>query len=221
MRRRLHFIFCGLVGTLAWVCPLSYAQTPEITAANTSSYVGNGRWDWTVYLKATPKILAGISCVEYKLHPTLPKPVQTVCKLVDSRYPFAHSNNGWGVFEISIKVTLKNKETRYLKHLLTFDARPVERPLPITVSNTARQVNSKQWIWTVFLQGPISALNQVRCVEYTLHPTFPNPIREVCEQGRVSEAFALTASGWGTFQIRIRVFLRNGQLQVLTHDLKF
>lgn len=85
----------------------------------------------------------------------------------------------------------------------------------------ARQEAPGRWNWTVFLRGPDSALSQVKCVEYTLHPTFPNPVREVCARGTGPQAFALAATGWGTFEIGVRVFLKNGQVQQLKHQLRF
>jgi len=33
------------------------------------------------------------------------------------------------------------------------------------------------------IQGSDNALDQIQCVKYTLHPTFPNPEREVCKRG--------------------------------------
>ncbi len=73
----------------------------------------------------------------------------------------------------------------------------------------------------MYVQGPPEALRQVRCVEYTLHPTFPNPVQEVCDPGRGSQAFPLSATGWGTFRIGVRVLLANGRVQQLYHDLRF
>ena len=36
----------------------------------------------------------------------------------------------------------------------------------------------------VFIQAPPAVLSQIKCVEYTLHPTFPNPVRQVCDRGQ-------------------------------------
>jgi hypothetical protein len=75
--------------------------------------------------------------------------------------------------------------------------------------------------WIVFLKASPEALGQIRCVEYTLPPTFPIPVVTVCDIGRVSEPFPLHASGRGTFDIKLRVFLKDGQVIYLSHALKF
>ena len=97
----------------------------------------------------------------------------------------------------------------------------VEAELPITAGNVATKVGEKLWNWTVFVQAPINVLAQVQCVEYTLHSTFNNPVKKVCRRGSSEHAFALNANGWGTFQIKIRVLLKDGRNQFLTHFLRF
>lgn len=87
--------------------------------------------------------------------------------------------------------------------------------------NVATKQRDRWWKWTVYIQGSTQALNQIQCVQYKLHPTFPNPNREVCVRGKSNQAFPLTATGWGTFEIGIRVFLKNGQVQELKHQLIF
>lgn len=68
------------------------------------------------------------------------------------------------------------------------------------------------------LEAEPATLAQVRCVEYTLHPTFPNPIQVVCNP---QKNFALTASGWGTFEVKLRVLFKDGSILPLTHQLRF
>lgn len=197
------------------------AAAQELSASNTSRYVGDGRWDWTVFIVAPREVLQNISCVEYRLHPTFPDPVRKVCQPGHPDLPFGLSTNGWGAFQIDIKVTFKNGEVRALWHVLVLEARPVERPLKISADNSATQVRSGWWDWTVFIEAPDEVLRQIRCVEYTLHPTFPDPVRTICRRGTGRQAFALHGSGWGTFQIRIRVILNDGRIQELTHHLRF
>jgi transcription initiation factor IIF auxiliary subunit len=93
----------------------------------------------------------------------------------------------------------------------------------VSAANTAREEPGRPgwWLWTVFIEGPEEALRRIRCVEYTLHETFPDRVRTVCERGRGREAFALSSSGWGTFTVRIRAILDSGRVQELTHPLRF
>lgn len=97
----------------------------------------------------------------------------------------------------------------------------VEAELPITAGNVATKMGDNLWNWTVFIQAPVDVLAQVQCVEYTLHSTFQNPVKKVCKRGSNEHAFALNASGWGTFPIKIRVLLKDGRNQFLAHILRF
>lgn len=197
------------------------AAQQRITTANSSRYIGDGRWAWTVYIQAPAATIASIRCVEYTLHPTFPNPVRSVCKAGSGPEFFPLPTDGWGTFQIPIKIQFRDGHTQALTHQLHFDAPRAQQRLDITVDNVARQVGPRQWNWTVFLKGSDQALGQIRCVQYTLHPTFPKPVQEVCSRGRGTQAFALSASGWGTFEIGVRVSLNNGQVQQLTHQLHF
>jgi hypothetical protein len=96
-----------------------------------------------------------------------------------------------------------------------------KRPFPITADNVATKVREGLWNWTVFIQGSNDDLDWVQCVEYTLHPTFSDPIQTVCQKGIASRAFALSGSAWGTFEVRIRLIMTDGGQQQLTHNLRF
>jgi transcription initiation factor IIF auxiliary subunit len=196
------------------------AGAQEITTQNVSRYVGKDRWAWTVFVKASSTVLREIRCVEYTLHPTFPDPVRRVCELGNPAQPFALQSEGWGTFTIGVRVLFRNGNTRVLRHELKFAAPSIERALPIRTANTARRVSDDWWVWTIYIEGPAESLEQVRCVEYTLHPTFSDPVREVCDRGP-GPAFALSARGGGTFTIRVRVFLKSGAVQELTHELRF
>jgi len=91
----------------------------------------------------------------------------------------------------------------------------------LSASNVATRIGNGFWQWTAFIQGPPETLRQVKCVRYTLHPTFPNPIRDVCSRGNGPRAFPLTTSGWGTFPLKIHVLFANGKTTDLILNLKF
>jgi transcription initiation factor IIF auxiliary subunit len=91
----------------------------------------------------------------------------------------------------------------------------------LSAANTSRPLEKGWWEWTVYITGAPKVLKQIECVEYTLHPTFPKPVNRVCSIGDDRYPFALSATGWGTFRVGIRVFLSDGQVSELTHDLKF
>ena len=73
------------------------------------------------------------------------------------------------------------------------------------------------WNWSVWLEAPPKDLEQIDHVEYTLHPTFPKPVRRVSDP---STKFKLDTGGWGTFTIRAKAVMKNGKEVPLIHDLK-
>jgi len=194
----------------------------EITVHDTSEYLGNGKWKWTVFIQESEQVLNDIEHVEYTLDPTFSDPVRRVDIMGDPRVPFALTSVGRKTSEISVKIIFRDteKKPRYLKHMVNLPP-PLENPVPIKAGNVAESIGKDRWKWTVFILGSTEALNRIRCVEYTLHPTFPETVHEVCELGTEDRPFALSAIGWGTFTIRIRVFLKNGEVQKLMHHLKF
>lgn len=107
---------------------------------------------------------------------------------------------------------------------------PQQPPLPgsqlpsspeLTVDNVASNIGDGSWRWTVFLQGPEEALAQVDCVEYSLHAaTFSPSVYNVCERGNSQYAFGLSATGWGTFEVGVRISLKSGQIQETSHMLR-
>lgn len=73
----------------------------------------------------------------------------------------------------------------------------------------------------MFVRGDRQRIEDIKCVEYKLHPTFPNPVRRICEKGDSNRPFGLSAEGWGTFTIPIRVFMKDGTILHMKHQLKF
>jgi transcription initiation factor IIF auxiliary subunit len=215
--------FSAIIGIFSLLClfgSLCEAQE-QIAAANTSQYLGTGQWEWTIFIRASPGVLSKIRCVEYKMHPSFPKPSERqVCEVGRQDQPFALSAVGWGTFEIPVRILFNNGTVQSFKHALTFTSPSVNQFRSITARNTAKQEGKGRWNWTVYLDASTAVLDQIRCVQYTLHPTFPNPVREVCERGDPSQPFALSASGWGKFVMRIRVFFRDGQSQEFQYELR-
>lgn len=84
------------------------AYQQDVTANNISRYIGNGRYDWTIFLVASEATLNQITYVEYTLHPTFPNPKRRVSQRQNRDYPFALSSNGWGEFNIGVKVAFNN-----------------------------------------------------------------------------------------------------------------
>lgn len=99
----------------------------------------------------------------------------------------------------------------------------VESNYPISADNVAKisKIKSDYWDWTIFINAPEDVLGKIEYVEYTLHPTFLNPVRIINQRSSGPYAFPLTTSGWGTFTVKIKVYYKDGTYQRLAHSLVF
>lgn len=228
----LVFVF-GLCATI--LGNNAVAQTKDLNIMNTSEYVGGGRYNWTVYIEAPAAILTRIDSVEYTLHPTFPNPVRIV-KSRDNK--FALKSNGWGEFTIFVRIffsdgtinkyeyplKLSKTEVKESRSPASTSSKPsveVEK-VQITAANVSSYMGNGLWDWTVFIAASDEVLSQIQYVEYTLHPSFSNPVQRVTTRGKeANKGFFFSANGWGTFQIPIKVVFKNGQARFLKHQLTF
>ena len=91
---------------------------------NTSVYVGNGRWDWTIFVNGSPEEINGIKCVRYHLHPTFPDPDRKVCDPgSNNSRAFPLSSNGWGTFTVAIDLEGKDGSVERMLYPLRFSER--------------------------------------------------------------------------------------------------
>ncbi|MCP4409236.1 MAG: hypothetical protein GY807_16075 [Gammaproteobacteria bacterium] len=88
----------------------------------------------------------------------------------------------------------------------------------LKTKNTSTLVGDGRWDWTVFIDADKETLKRIQCVEYTLHKTFPNPVRKRCN---MQDRFALNTNGWGTFRIKVKALFKDGTEKLLFHDLVF
>ena len=70
--------------------------------------------------------------------------------------------------------------------------------------------------WMVFIDEPPEVLDAIQSVEYVLHSTFPQPIQVRRDP---NNKFALQTSGWGEFNIVIRVNFKDGRKEDLMYWL--
>lgn len=73
------------------------------------------------------------------------------------------------------------------------------------------------WEWSVWIDAEPEDLKAIDKVVWRLHPTFPEPEREVSNR---SENFRLKTAGWGTFEIKADVIMNGGKRLKLRHDLE-
>ncbi len=198
---------------------LAIAAVPCLAAPkikNTSTYVGSGCGDWTVFVDADPDTLRQINCVEYTLHPTFPNPVRKVCGHPETK--FALSSNGSGTFAVKVRIQYKDGHIENVEHQLIFGQQSTPTPLNVTVENWSKEIEPGWWDWSIYIKGATYELKQIRCVEYTLHASFPHPVRLVCSPDK---GFLLTARGWGTFTVPVKLMLKDGTVRELSHRLEF
>ncbi len=215
----VHRRSIGAVGVaMALLCGATARPAfAAVAVANTSTYAGSGRWNWTIFIDADAATLRQIKCVEYTLHPTFPNPVRTVCDQPGMK--FALSSNGWGTFTVGVKIQYKNGRTEETRHALVLQEQKTSlTSLNVMPKNRSREIEPGWWEWSMFIDGAKSELDRIRCVEYTLHPTFPNPVRVVCTR---QNGFDLTARGWGTFAVGVKLMLKDGSTQSMSHQLEF
>jgi transcription initiation factor IIF auxiliary subunit len=89
--------------------------------------------------------------------------------------------------------------------------------LALRISQESTYEGPDYWKWAVWLDGAQSDLDSVDHVVYTLHPTFPNPVRTVSNR---STAFRLETAGWGTFTLYAKVAFVDGTFEHLEHELE-
>jgi transcription initiation factor IIF auxiliary subunit len=113
MRRR----WILLIGLLALLLPVREAAA-ELGSFQNTRAVGNGRWEWTIAIRADPATLRDIFCVEYSLEPTFPHPVRRVCTIGNPRIPFATRGAAWGNTRVDIRVFTRSGRILLLQHPL-------------------------------------------------------------------------------------------------------
>jgi hypothetical protein len=90
--------------------------------------------------------------------------------------------------------------------------------LHLEQSTSTHEAQASWWEWSVWVEGSPKELGQVREVLYTLHPTFPRPVRKVADR---NTKFRLDSAGWGEFMVFATVKLENGEEVALRHWLSF
>jgi len=82
-------------------------------------------------------------------------------------------------------------------------------------------VGKKAWDWTIYIACKPSVLQKILRVTYQLHPTFTDPNKIIREPGNVSKAFPYSTTGWGTFNIGVRIEFKDGSEFTTNHYLVF
>jgi hypothetical protein len=89
--------------------------------------------------------------------------------------------------------------------------------MSIRIMQEANYKGGNWWQWSVWLDGTTKELDAVDHVTYTLHPTFPTPVRRIDTR---RNGFRLDSAGWGEFEIYLDIALKDGRTRKRTHYLK-
>ena len=120
----------------------------------------------------------------------------------------------------AIKAVVRNKTNSF--RLMLFIISITAYGEEVQVGNDASYEGSGTYKWNVYIVADESILNSIKYVEYTLHPSFPNPIRKIYDKGSTpGKGFFIHSSGWGTFIIRVNVVFKDGVVRYLEHKLSF
>ena len=100
--------------------------------------------------------------------------------------------------------------------------------MPITINNVAQPTGESrnvlghgelEWYrWRVWVDEPREKLDEIKSVEYLLHPTFPVPKKVATDR---EHQFELIGSGWGQFWIAATIIFNNFQEETVRHYLDF
>ena len=80
--------------------------------------------------------------------------------------------------------------------------------MSIRISQESRYKGNERWNWSVWLEGPDRELDRIKCVDYLLHPTFLEPVRQISDR---RSKFRLNSSGWGEFMIYLNIKHKDGR----------
>ncbi|MEE9553375.1 MAG: pYEATS domain-containing protein [candidate division Zixibacteria bacterium] len=207
-----------------------FCMAQDIQLANNATYLGEGRYEWTVFVSAEKAVLDKIKYVEYTLHPTFPEPKRVAANRDDN---FSISAKGWGEFLLRAKVVLNNGETIPVEYWLQLKPQenqeiitdspllpPPPPPKELIVENTSTITKGDRWEWRIYIVADDRTLGEIECVFYILHPAYPEPIREVCEKGsEPGIGFFMADMAWESFTVEVKIRFKDGRTEFHKHHL--
>jgi len=90
--------------------------------------------------------------------------------------------------------------------------------MSLKIKNNWNYIGDDRWDWEAFIDdNDTGELDDIKFVEYVLHPTFINPIRKSYDR---QNKFMIDTNGWGTFILKAFVFKNDGTKVKLEHLIK-
>lgn len=85
-----------------------------------------------------------------------------------------------------------------------------------TLRQQSEYEDNDWWNWQVFVEASDEDLDRIAYVEYTLHPTYANPVRKVTDR---QTKFLLKEEGWASFTLYAKLCLKNDATVLLEQTL--
>ena len=90
--------------------------------------------------------------------------------------------------------------------------------MSLKIRNNWKYIGDDRWDWEAFIDdNGTGELDDIKYVEYVLHPTFVNPIRKIDDR---ENKFILETNGWGTFNLKAFAYKKDGTKIKLEHEIE-
>lgn len=129
----------------------------QINMKQSSEYMGNNWWKWSVWIDGPPAVLNDIQSVTYKLHSTFDNNVR---EQTNANEKFRLSSEGWGEFTIHAEIKPKSGPRITKRHWLTLAYPSAPRAMSRGFTATQDKAPSS----TVFLSAGVSDLRVANAV---------------------------------------------------------
>jgi pYEATS domain-containing protein involved in immunity/TIR domain-containing protein len=123
----------------------------QINLHQSSEYVRQNWWNWSVWIEAPANVLSKIEYVNYKLHSTFADPVR---HHTNSQQKFLLKSAGWGEFTINAEIKPKDGNAFTKRHWLTLEYPQTAQ----TTKSASTSIKKEKRRPTVFLSAGLSDL---------------------------------------------------------------
>jgi len=124
----------------------------QINVKQSSEYMGNNWWKWSVWIDGPPAVLKDIQSVTYNLHSTFPDNVREQTNAAEK---FRLSSEGWGEFTIHAEIKPRSGHKITKRHWLTLEYPSAPRAMSRGFKAAEDEEGSGA---TVFLSAGVSDL---------------------------------------------------------------
>lgn len=177
------------------------------------------QWSWSLSVAGNAVDIADIQSVDYDLGPVW-KNTKYNGRKDDPKTNFRFKGRSFTATTFKATITFKDQSKQTLNLVQKFQSPRIDK---LRLNNSSRYLGVRKgkpwWAWSVYVEGPLTKLKSIDKVEYELHRTFKNPKRLGDPDPELG--FPLHTSGYGTFEIKAVVTMKDGSTLKLTHVLSF